>query len=171
MGDGCSTHSAIRLVSANVSVLRERLVETFQIWDMHSQQMYSEKAYYALFFGAWVDLIVQVEAKLWNVTYREHRLVCWLLMFCTIATVFQLYHGADMCMRWEGESPRLHFCRLKGSLHTPLPTPYRNGIRGGTDLWWCCKLYTARKYIVAQLNVITVTGIRTPVPRVTYPAL
>ena len=34
-----------------------------------------------------------------------------------------------------------------------------------------CKLYTARKWIAAQLYVIAVTGIRTLALRVTYPAL
>ena len=38
----------------------------------------------------------------------------------------------------------------------------------GTGLWWCCKLCTVGKWIAAQLNVIAVTGIHTPVPRVTY---
>ena len=33
-----------------------------------------------------------------------------------------------------------------------------------------CKLYTAGKLTAAQLTVITMTGIRTPVPMVTYPA-
>ena len=32
-------------------------------------------------------------------------------------------------------------------------------------------LYTADKWIAAQLDVIAVTGVRTPVPRVTYSAL
>ena len=31
--------------------------------------------------------------------------------------------------------------------------------------------YTAGKWIAAQLNVIAVTVIRTPVPRITYPVL
>ena len=33
------------------------------------------------------------------------------------------------------------------------------------------KLYTVGKWIAAQLNVIAMTMIRTPVPRVTYPTL
>ena len=44
------------------------------------------------------------------------------------------------------------------------PTPYRHGMRR-TGLWWHWKLYTA------QLNVIAMTGIRSSVPRVTYPAI
>ena len=42
------------------------------------------------------------------------------------------------------------------------------------DMVWeelACKIYTAEKWIAAQLNVIAVTGIRTPIPSVTYPAL
>ena len=37
------------------------------------------------------------------------------------------------------------------------PKPYWHGIRG-TDLWSCCKLYTAGKSIAAQLNVMAMTG-------------
>ena len=55
------------------------------------------------------------------------------------------------CMRW-GESRSLHFYRLRDLL---LPTPYRHGMKG----WWHCKLYTAGKWIAAQLTVIAVTGI------------
>ena len=38
----------------------------------------------------------------------------------------------------------------------------------GTGLWWYCKLYTAAKWIAAQLNVIAVTGFIS-VNRVTNP--
>ena len=34
----------------------------------------------------------------------------------------------------------------------------------GTGHWWHCKLNTADKWIAAQLNVIAVNGIHTPVP-------
>ena len=41
----------------------------------------------------------------------------------------------------------------------------------GTGLWWHCKLCTAGKWIAAQIHVIAVTGICTPVPRITDPML
>ena len=41
----------------------------------------------------------------------------------------------------------------------------------GTRFWWHCKLYTSGKWIAAQLHVIALTGICTPVPKVTYPTL
>ena len=45
-------------------------------------------------------------------------LFVYLLLLYAIATIFQLYQGGDTgrCMRWEGESPSLHFYQLKGSL-------------------------------------------------------
>ena len=50
------------------------------------------------------------------------------------------------------------------------PTPYRHCMRE-TDLWWCCKLCTVAKWIAAGLNVIAMTRILTPVPRISYPKL
>ena len=41
----------------------------------------------------------------------------------------------------------------------------------GTGLWWHSKIYTEGKWTAAQLNAITVTVIRTPVPRVDDPGL
>ena len=38
-----------------------------------------------------------------------------------------------------------------------LPTPHRHGMTE-TSLWWCRKLYTARKWIATQLNVMAVVG-------------
>ena len=48
---------------------------------------------------------------------KKHNQDCLcLLLFYTIATVFQLYHGSDMIMKWEAEILSLHFYRFKGSL-------------------------------------------------------
>ena len=64
-------------------------------------------------------------------------------------------------MRWEEES----LSQLNGSLNIH------------TMVWEelafdkAVKLYTAMKYIAAQINVIAMTRIRTPDPRVTYPTL
>ena len=93
-------------------------------------------------------------------------IVC-LLSFYTIPTVFQLYHGDDMIYEMSRR-------KLKPTL---LPTQWIFNLHIGmvweelAFLWWRYKLYTAEKRIAAQLNVIAMTGIRTPVPRVTYPAL
>ena len=52
------------------------------------------------------------------------------------------------------------------------PAPYRYAMRG-TDrpVMTLSVIHSRWKWIAAQLNVIVVTGIHTPVPRVTYPAL
>ena len=97
-----------------------------------------------------------------------HWFVC-LLLFYAIATIFRYIMAVIWCMRLEGESLSLHFYQLKRYL-TSHPTPYRHGMRG-TDFWWCCMLYTAGKWIAGQLNVIAITRIHTPVPRVTYTTL
>ena len=62
----------------------------------------------------------------------------------------------------EKEKPRAYTFTDDSRVLLP-PTPCRHGMRV-TGLWCRCMLYTAGKWIAAQLNVIAVTGIRTPVP-------
>ena len=74
---------------------------------------------------------------------------------CSFGTItsFHLYHGGDI---WdEEEKEKAYTFTDSGDLQPP--TPYMHGM-GGTGLWWCCKLYTAGKWIAAQLNVMAVIG-------------
>ena len=66
---------------------------------------------------------------------------------------------------WDEEEPTL--LPTQGIFKPP--TPYRHGMTmRGTGLWWCSKLYTMRKWIPAQLNVMAVTGF-VPLSPVTNP--
>ena len=88
--------------------------------------------------------------------------VC-LLLFYSIATIFQLIIRVIWYMRWAGESLNLHFDRLKGSSHT-----FRHGTRGN-GRWWCCKLYAVGEVDCSIAKCYGSDKIRTPVPNVTNP--
>ena len=68
------------------------------------------------------------------------------------------------CMRWE-ESPSLHFYWLIFNL------PHHIGMVWEELAFNDAVSYSVGKWIAAQLNIIAVTGIHTPVPRVIYSAL
>ena len=78
-----------------------------------------------------------------------------------MATVFKLCHGGDMMYEMR-----------RNPEHTPLPTQGVFSLPHHVDMIWDDDpvSYTAVKWI-AQLNIIAVIGICTPVPRVTYPML
>ena len=116
-------------------------------------------------------------------------IVCLLLVY-VIAMVFQWYHGSDMMYEMRRRKPDFAILPTQGIFNLPhqigvlwydiyemrrrkpklaiLPTQgifnLPHHIRA-TDLWWRCKLCTAGESIAA-LNVIAVTGIRSPVLRV-----
>ena len=95
----------------------------------------------------------------------------FVLICYAITTEFQLYLSGDMKYEMRRRKPKHTTLPIQGIFNLPYNILiYRHGMRG-TGLWWHCKLYTAGKWIAVQLNVIAVTRIPTPVPRVTYPAL
>ena len=109
------------------------------------------------------------DARNWVLTIDKMQLwdlidVC-LLLFDVLATIFQLYIVGDMMyeIRKRKLEPSLLQTRVIFNLSNHI---------GMVWLWWRCKLYAqGGKWTAAQLNVMAVARIRTPVTRVTNSVL
>ena len=90
-----------------------------------------------------------------------------LLLFYAIATVFQLHHGSDMTYEvgWKKSEPTFLLTQRIFNL------PHHTYMVWEELVFDDAISFTVWEGIAAHLNVIAVTGIHTPVPRVAYPML
>ena len=94
------------------------------------------------------------------------RFVC-LLLFYAIATVFQLYHGNDMMYEMRRRNPKPTLVPTQGIFNPPhhIGTVWEELAFNDVVSY----KYTTWKWIAAPRNVISVTRIRTIVPKGNLP--